>query len=275
MKKIIILLIVTTSILCCAQEVNIKEQVRKSATLIFSKKENNTTKFGSGFFVIKKYKPSNQQRMFFVTAKHVIMSDIEHQTCFPEMYIRLNKKVEGAEILKIRLLNNENAHTFLMHDDPSVDLAVIPVNVDVRLYDLCAIPFEFILNKEKFKELGIQESDDIFSCGLYTKYLGNEKSMPIFRFGKFALITEEKMNFKGVPKHLYIADMFATPGNSGSPVFNMKESNNRLTRMPNIYLVGVSIGSDQNDGISFVVPSQYLYDILMSTELGPVTRPGN
>ena len=268
MKKIIVLLIVASSICCSAQEVNIKEQVRKSATLIFSKKDNNSTQFGSGFFVIKSYMPSNQKRLFFVTAKHVIMSDGENQVYFSEMYIRLNKKGDGAEILKVRLLNNDGTHTFLIHDDPSVDIAVIPVNIDMRLYEVCAIPFDFILNKEKFKELGIQESDDIFLCGLYKKYLGNEKSMPIFRFGKFALITDEKMNFKGIPKHLYIADMYATPGNSGSPVFNMKESNNRLTRMPNIYLVGVSIGIDQSDGISFVVPSQYLYDILMNTEVG-------
>lgn len=46
------------------------------------------------------------------------------------------------------------------------------------------------------KQLEISEGDDVFFSGLFESHYGQLKNQPIIRFGKVALVTDEKIEWK-------------------------------------------------------------------------------
>jgi hypothetical protein len=129
---------------------------------------------------------------------------------------------------------------------------------------------------------------------MFTPYLGNKKSYPIVRFGKVAMLPEEKVSFGGAAIEAYLIETFAFGGNSGSPVFfylGMNRTSGSLMLGPPILkIAGVMKGffgdiepvqlaevattpthtvpvSTGNSGISAVVPAQKVREILHSAKL--------
>lgn len=117
--------------------------------------------------------------------------------------------------------------------------------------------------------------------------MGQKKNQPIFRFGRVALVSDEKIEWqetKGLPSKLldlYLMEFFSFGGNSGSPVFFQPTSEPNFghddDQHPHIYLAGLVSGSyhdkeiflpdtylSQNMGIAAVIPSYKLFEILHS-----------
>lgn len=131
----------------------------------------------------------------------------------------------------------------------------------------------------------------MFFCGLFSNFYGQLRNYPIFRFGKVALLTEERIPFDNQLSELYLLETTSFGGNSGSPVFfnlgGMREGMGLVINTKYEYfLAGIIKGyfgapidakvlninkpitiPFQNAGIVAVVPAHLLLEILNSPNL--------
>jgi len=147
-----------------------------------------------------------------------------------------------------------------------------------------------ITTKEVFDREKLQEGDDVFFTGMFTPHLGKKRNLPIVRFGKVALISDERVMWNEVPTDLYLIETFSFGGNSGSPLFFFldptREPNMIRVGQPILLLAGIVIGyfgeparagivetknkaywPFENSGVAAVVPAFRLNEILNSPEL--------
>jgi hypothetical protein len=119
--------------------------------------------------------------------------------------------------------------------------------------------------------------------------LKTKRNYPIVRFGRVALVTDERIDFGGVKAELYLMETSSYGGNSGSPVFfylgTDREPGSVVVGKPVLELAGVMSGRFNDAvevealetavknfvrpsmGIAGVVPAYKLHDILFSKEL--------
>lgn len=245
---------------------------------------------GTGFFVVTENSSKSIMYGYLVTAKHVLRSSPEKDEYFPEIFIRLTKTKGGVEQLRIPIIRDGKNKNLFLHHDPTVDIAVIPAIPEIQLYDFKTLPSSMLTTKEDVKAMNITEGADVFFTGMFTSYLGNDKNYPIVRFGRMALLSEEKIEFDKMLRDLYLVEIFSFGGNSGSPVFFYLGSDRMpgslIVDSPVLKLAGVMLGtyvkrsplqeiltggtqtvSLDNIGIAAVVPSYYLWEIIFSEEL--------
>lgn len=249
------------------------------------------TLLGTGFFVsvIEPRVGANRGFLFLVTNKHVVCNgaDILRAT------IRLNLKepTESQGSREITVSGN-----WFFPEDESVDLAVIPVSVDRKVFDILPIPDTSLVTREIVRAKKIVEGSEVMFAGFFSQFPGRHRIQPIVREGIIALMPEEEivttMERLG---RLYLADMHVYGGNSGSPVFvnmvGIRGSKVKITPFP-YGLLGIVSGYffedashrlhvntlvegplavkgivKVNSGVSAVVPADELYKILNSAAL--------
>jgi hypothetical protein len=238
---------------------------------------------------------------YVITAKHVVHTNSNDLTSplFTTLWIRVNNKSGGSSMYALNLITSGQAQSIFFHSDPSVDIAVIAITpTDVDAVDIKSLPENMLTTADDFKSLNIGVGTDMFFTGMFTGFLGEKRSYPIVRFGKLAMIPDEKVNFSGPPAEGYLMEAFSFGGNSGSPVFFYPSPDNtpgaiRLGPRP-IKIAGVMRGffgdfepiqlvqtqtavqdqprppipvSNGNSGIAFVVPARFISEILHSPEL--------
>ena len=170
--------------------------------------ENNKT-IGTAFLVGYQY-PKNKgtSYVFLVTAKHVLHHD--NGARIERILLRMNdkttKKLKDYDIIK-----NDR---WFFHSDNSVDLAIQPLLP--RDADFLMIPNSLFVTDNTLSNNKIGLGDDVFYIGLLDYYSGVDHIIPIARFGRIALITNEK-TADGMFYHFI--DAGNIPGHSGSPVF--------------------------------------------------------
>lgn len=277
----------------------IPQEVKDTVTFIFIKNDSGQViPNGTGFFVgVKDENDPNINYIYLVTAKHVLLDD-KTSSLSNSIYVRLNKKTGDSQFFEI-LLCGPNAVKVYFHEDSAVDIALIPFAPDINVFDCKWIPVDIITTKEIFKESRIREGDDVFFVGLFTPYYGNQRNYPITRFGRVALITDEKIPWQDKKDatrqmlELYLVEAQSFGGNSGSPVFfqmNPTREPGSIVKNFKVLLAGVMKGcyldakeiqvietnknpiSLENVGIAAVVPAYRLYELLFSDELKNV-RP--
>jgi len=268
----------------------IPSEVKSVVAFIFIRnKEGKLIANGTGFFVGVR-NPSNPDSfsVYLVTAKHVLYK--QNTTDFLDIvFVRLNKKEGGSQIGVIPIVTEGEKRNVFMHNDFSVDIAIIPFLPDQEKFDFKFLPDDLITTKEGFKELKIREGSDVFFTGLFTPYPGAERNYPIVRFGRVALVTDEKIEWQGKLMDLYLIEAGSYGGNSGSPVFfylgSDREPGSIMIGSPILKLAGVMQGTflDVHEikvvetknvpiavssmGIAAVVPGYKLHEILFSDEL--------
>ena len=268
----------------------IPNEIKKIVTFIFIQdKYGKIVPQGTGFFVGVKCQDNPDISFgYLVTAKHVLQN--EDKTAFlSTVYIRLNKKDNGSDLLRLDLiLSGKNKNVFT-HDDPSVDIAIVPTVPNDQKYDFRFLPEDFITKKDDFQKFNITEGSEVFFTGLFTPYIGNQRNNPIVRFGKLALVTDEKIDFGGVKADLYLMEASSYGGNSGSPVYFYlgidRNPGSVILGNPVLKLAGIVSGRfndiipvqaiqtdvipavNPNTGIACVVPAYKIYDILFSDEM--------
>ncbi len=146
-----------------------------------------------------------------------------------------------------------------------------------------------LVTKETFERLKIKEGDDVFFGGLFVPFTGAKKNIPIIRFGRVAMISDEKIPWDGQQLDLYLMETQSFGGNSGSPVFfNLnptRDPGSFVLGPPQLFLAGIMKGSflnaselvvvnrapvpvsRENAGIAAVVPSYLLHDVIFGKEL--------
>lgn len=169
-----------------------------------------------------------------------------------------------------------------------MDIALCTLNPDPRVYEFKSISRQMICSKETIEKLEIAEGDDVFFSGLFESHIGQRKNQPIVRFGRVALMSDEKIEWKEKGRSskqldLYLLECQSFGGNSGSPVFFHLNPLRNLRQIdtldPAIYLAGIIMGSFQNTeiyydillrqnmGIAAVTPSYKLLDIIDSKKV--------
>lgn len=256
---------------------------------VSGKQPGELVPYGTGFFVgVKDPKNPDRSFVYFVTAKHVLRTP-DQKSWLPKIFLRLNTRTGGAEILEIPVSLSGAHRTVFLHSDTSVDLAVIPALPDQAKFDFKFLPEEMITTEQDFKSLGITEGSEVFFTGLFSPYVGTRRNYPVVRFGRVSLITDEKIRFVDQDAQLYLVESGSYGGNSGSPVFfylGAERTPGMLVVGPPILkLAGVMSGSfldlqpvtavetgwvnvaPANMGIAAVVPAYKLHELLFSPDL--------
>ena len=244
---------------------------------------------GTGFFVgVKKPSDPNVFSVYLVTAKHLLFRPGTTKY-IDKIFVRLNKKEGGTKTGSIPIITKGENRTVFTHNDPNVDIAVIPFLPNPAKFDFKYLPDEMITTRKAYKALEIQEGSDVFFTGLFSPYPGAEKNYPVVRFGRVALVTKEKIESQGKKMDLYLIEAGSFGGNSGAPVFFHLGSDRKpgsLVIGPPIYkLAGIMHGTflDKRKieiietkkvpvalssmGIAAVVPGYKLHEVLFSEEV--------
>ncbi|KKW38621.1 MAG: hypothetical protein UY85_C0012G0004 [Candidatus Peribacteria bacterium GW2011_GWB1_54_5] len=251
---------------------------------------------GTGFFIgVKNENDPKISNVYLVTAKHVIHSG---GSLILPLAIRLNKFEGNAQVTEISLKEGD----VIMHPDPDVDLAVIGCLPDQKIFDFLMLPQELICEKKVIENEKICEGDEVFFAGLFTSHVGQKQNQPIIRFGKIALMSDEKIEWRDTKDKpaklldLYLLECQSFGGNSGSPVFfhlvPLRTGNLVLGGGPKIFLGGVMRGSFlnlneiqvvktqksaisvENLGVAAVTPAYFLQEILFSEDLIKARKAG-
>jgi hypothetical protein len=254
---------------------------------------------GTGFFIGIRSATPNHGWLYLVTAKHVVHTNSNdfQSPLFTRLWVRVNNKAGGFTMFPVDLRASGEEQSVFFNSDASVDIAVISIAIpDMQSLELQVLPEQMLTSPSDFKTLNIGVGTDMFFTGMFTGFLGEKKSYPIVRFGKLAMIPDEKINFGGQSAEGYLMEAFSFGGNSGSPVFFYPSSDNSPGRglmigPPQIKIAGVMKGffgdfeqikllqnqaaisgppipvSTGNTGIALIVPAKFIAEILHSPAL--------
>lgn len=176
--------------------------VRKGASVLW---------VGTGFFALRKTDKEGNARPFLITNKHVVKGQ-------KNIVIRMKRR-QDAELKEIDApLENSTGSIYRLHKDPSIDVAVVPLNGQFIIDNNLDFPAFDIddnaMSSSELRENGVDEGSLVHMLG-FPMGLVNEKSMlPICRLGCIARMSEAQVK----EQHSILVDIQNFPGNSGSPV---------------------------------------------------------
>jgi hypothetical protein len=258
----------------------IPSEVKKAVAFIYTFEEKkNLTKGATGFFIGEK-SPQNPEQYFItlVTAKHVVQTD-DLSSFLPEISVRLNTLDGKSDTIKIPINLSGTGQNVFMHEDPTVDLAVITILPDKKKYDFSFLESELLTTKDDLEKMEISEGSDIFFTSLFIPYMGENRIYPIVRFGKVALIPDERVMVNGEKKEVYLIEAGAYGGSSGAPSFVNTESSSAERKIigiiSNHFIDKLPVRPTEtgqstaiaNLGIAIVEPAYKLQEILSKPEI--------
>jgi hypothetical protein len=282
----------------------IPSDITKTVVFIYTDPDGTRAQADGTGFHVSIPSPTVPGRMwgYLVMAKHMVVTNPNdlNGPVVPNLWVRVNMKSGGTSMYKLDLITSGNNQTLFFNSDPSVDVAVFPVKpADIDKMDVQFLPEKMLSSADDLRTLNIGVGTDMFFTGMFTGFLGEKRSYPIVRFGKLAMIPDEKIDFStGLPAAGYLMEAFSFGGNSGSPVFFYPSADNlpgTLALGPRpIKIAGVMRGffgdfepiqllqkqtsaqdqpgqkipvSNGNSGIAFVVPAKFISEILHSADL--------
>ena len=245
---------------------------------------------GTGFLVFLP-NPREQGKFlgYFVTAKHVLKN--KSGEYYPEIFVRTNlknwspnDKKLGIKWARLPVTGRDGNLEWLVHSNPGVDLAVLPMFPSSETFDIWAVPSKAFLTYKNLSKTGVLEGQEIFLPCFTPEIPQHRRNYPIIRFGRIALISTEEFQIQEGNSRFHFAECFPLGGNSGSPVFIRKSRKNPETnRTEDKYgLLGIMSAYgyvkqhvkiqqtqtrfwlSQHMGIAFITPVDYLREILDS-----------
>jgi len=238
-----VLLIASTSSLAAP----VYPEIKSVVAYVLIEQEGKLVPNGTGFFVgVKDPSRPGAYSVYLVTARHVLFKP-KTKDLLGKVFLRINRKDVGSDVGAVPLVPSGEKQNVFVHPDTSVDLAAVPMLLDQSKYDFKFLPDEFLTSKKDFDALHIREGSDVFFTGLFTPYPGAQRNYPIVRFGRVALITDEKIAWDGQDMDLYLIEAASYGGNSGSPVFfylgSDREPGSLVLGPPIIKLAGIMQGT--------------------------------
>lgn len=162
----------------------------------------------------------------------------------------------------------------------------------LKEYDLSAIPEEMCVTEQEISNASLGVGDEINVVGLFTRYHGTSRHIPIVRSGNVAMMpTDPIPTDKYGPMEAYLVEGRSIGGLSGSPVFIRETLNltggtvdakpKYMLGQGSLYLLGLMHGhwdvpvnfktNEQaeavNMGIAIVVPAKKILEVLNHPEL--------
>ncbi len=241
-------------------------------------------KFGGTAFVVGVHMDATHGYAHLVTAKHVAEA-IEPA----EAVIAMNAK-DGHPLF----LRTADARWFYHPTEPdSVDVAVLPFgSTRFAEYDITWVPEEIFATDNRISEFGIGLGDEVVIIGLFTKFFGTTRLIPLVRTGNIAMMAGDRVPVKNFGQmEAYLAEGRSIGGLSGSPVFvrntvhmPAKTAEGKLSHISGLgplHFLGLMHGhwdlpasfssTEQaeavNMGVSIVVPAKKILEVLYHPEL--------
>jgi hypothetical protein len=260
-------------------------------TATFINEGERHTESGTCFFVSypDDRLPKDTAFNYIVTNRHVAQPGIEdgHPYRVLAMTLRLNRKDSTGGSSEITLPSDGPSRWYFPTDD-AVDLAVMPFAPDRSIYEYEQFPVSMFATKDEVERANIVEGNSVVFTGFFYQVPGLKKFQPIVREGIIAMMPDEKLETTLHKQgDLYLADVHAFEGNSGSPlIINEGGFRNGQINIYNTYkLLGVISGFyhedsnltlsiattykgtvEGNSGIASVVPADALKDVLDDPE---------
>lgn len=231
----------------------------------------------------------NKSYLHIVTAKHVA------EMIDPGPFaIGMNAK-DGT---RITLKSGDDTRWWYHPTDASVDVAVTPFAPSMfGDYDVRSVPDKAFATDELMRLLGIGLGDQIFTVGLFTKFFGSSKFIPIVRTGNIAMMPTEKVRITGLGRaEVYLAEGRSIGGLSGSPVFvrpTVELTNAKGDKGEPLPMIGIgrrlaflglmhghwdlplpSVKEAEavNMGVSIIIPAKKIMEVLYHPELVEMRR---
>jgi hypothetical protein len=227
---------------------------------------------------------------YLVTAKHVL-TDTNGQIRPENYFVRCENSGGGISFIPL-VVGFTNEARILTHTNKSVDLCILAPGTVPKVasslkskpagpipYKIGSLNAALITDKRAFKKFSIREGEEMFFVGLFVPFYGSQENIPICRFGRLAMPTDEHVPLgNGDSENLYLMESQVFGGNSGSPAFFYFNKNRKTPFL----LAGVVKGyfpdwsevqlrdstvkpfASQNTGIAVIVPAYELSEILFS-----------
>jgi hypothetical protein len=266
------------------KDINMRVSDRVLTCVGFFSYDNPKIKYGGTGFVVGVRGLHDNAYLHLVTAQHVAENFEDAPWVFG-----INLKSGGKVLIKG---TPEDAKWWYHPTDKEhVDAAVAILATDkLSDYDLHWLPETMLLDDESIEKHGIGIGDEVNVVGLFTRFHGQQRHIPIIRTGNIAMMpTEPVPTRKYSPMEAYLAEGRSIGGLSGSPVFVRETINMEVADgsggkkyfygQGNIYLLGLMHGhwdvdlkkTEQieavNLGVSIVVPAKKIREILYHPEL--------
>jgi len=261
------------------------EAVRRSVVFLFAadaKGEANSKGETATAFLIEIPLKSEPKKFYYalVTARHVVdpVWACEGAINPTILYARVNKKKfdpdhdeSGVEYIRVALREG-NRRVWAVHQNETVDAAVIPIDSDKFLvHDVATIRISDFGTPDEIKSVGI--GDDVVSAGLVPGFSGQKRNYPFFKFGKVSNIPEEPTMMPcrsgpARPRTFWYLAATLIGGNSGSPIFLLPPGN-AIMRYGDTrpFLLGLQSISVPAGEIAGMTPAQYIYEIIEQLHL--------
>ncbi len=207
---------------------------------------------GTGFFVSYPDRRGgpNYQFSYVITAKHVLQ-DVDG-SFLPSVSIRLNLKsatgdMEVGFIRDIPVTDAQGSLLWFHSEDEAEDVVAVPLFPDDREFEFNTISTRTFLNDQELNSGALAEGEDVYFIGLMEQYYGIRRNYPLVRRGSLALLTGEYIDTPSGRQQVFIAELESWPGNSGSPVFLQRGTQNRLApKRNNSKFLGMVVASFVN-----------------------------
>jgi hypothetical protein len=263
-------------------------------------KDGSETKHvvGTGFFVAMPETGLGENRSFvyLVTNRHVAQPGVDLGISYQVLscLVRLNL-VHSENGIESKVVPIPVGGPFQWHfpSDGAVDLAVMPLAPDHSLYAYQQLSDDLLATPEQVKSGDILVGDHVLFAGYFSSFPGQLRLEPILRQGVIAMMPDEDINTTlKKPGRVYLADLHAFHGNSGSPVFvnvGSTPHHGAMVLAEKYLLLGVLSGYypesagytvpaatvlsgevHDNSGIAVIVPAAELKKLLDSPELQAV-----
>jgi hypothetical protein len=185
---------------------------------------------GTGFFIALRTlddsgKPNGVHMNFLITNEHVINSSTLPNgsvAMVPKssIIIRLNNKTGSSFTCAKILLNRDGPEKNVFSVSPEVDLVAIFLG-SLPIFDSTLFDYTLIAGNAKYGALEVGEGTPAYTVGYLLDQPGLHKNSPVFRFGRIALVSDERwlLSGRGILEQANLIEVNTTFGASGSPVF--------------------------------------------------------
>ena len=284
--RLLLISIFTFPLLLVSQSI---QQIKSCVSFIYLPDSKGSLRpNGTGFFIGVDDTVRQRTYIYTITSRHVLW-DTASKSFVRETWLRLNTKSGDASFVRMSMTTKGVRRNVFTHADSTVDLVAVLGIPDEDKYDFNYIPSEIVRTSQDLKRLGLGEGTDIFFPALFVPHIGEHKNYPIVRFGKLALVSDERIMWDNQLQRLFLIESISIGGHSGAPVFAWFEPLVKPGTMlsheeKRIRLIGVMKGFFElerpigvretriipifasHTGISAVVPVDLMQEILFSAE---------
>lgn len=192
----------------------VPDEVRKCVAFVCYHDGKDIKFAGTVFFINVPTQEIGRSFGYAVTAKHVIVK-ITQESSDGKVLIRVNRK-QGPSTFIVTHTSDWRFHP----NDPSIDVAAVPLIPPEDITDHLRIPSEMVVTKETINQEQIGVGDEVFLTGLFVNHYGRERNHPVVRTGNIALMPDEPVYTRDLGAiEAYLIEARSVGGLSGSPVF--------------------------------------------------------